>query len=236
MSRASSLYRLQQIDAQLDDCRARLAEIETELGESSLVTEALRSMDDAQAKVQAARSALRVAEDAASSQRSKIQQAEGALYGGSIRNPKELQDLQMEVEALKRYLATLEERLLEAMLVDEDMELIEKATSARLADVETASRETRLALEAEAGSLRMMQERLAAEREAVVAGLSAADLSEYGRLRQRLKGIAVAAVYDETCGACGVFLAHSLQQQIRMGAELVRCGQCSRILYAGEGA
>jgi len=236
VSRASSLYRLQQTDTQLDACRQRLAEIERELGNSSAVNEARRALEDAQAMAQAARSAIRAAEDASSSQRSKIQPAEVALYGGSIRNPKELQDLQMDVEALKRHLATLEERQLEAMLLGEDMELSAEAALERLAEVQAARGATHTALEAQAAELQSTQERLLAEREAVVAGLDASDLRQYERLKEKHKGIVVAAMQDGTCGACGVSLADSLQQQIRMGPELVRCGQCSRILYAGEGA
>ena len=38
----------------------------------------------------------------------KLQQAEASLYGGTVRNPKELQDLQAEVASLKKHLITLD--------------------------------------------------------------------------------------------------------------------------------
>jgi uncharacterized protein len=51
-----------------------------------------------------------------------MQTSEASLYGGKIRNPKELQDLQVEIAALKRRTATLEDEQLEAMLAVEDAE------------------------------------------------------------------------------------------------------------------
>ncbi len=55
-------------------------------------------------------------------QKVKIEQTEATLYGGKVRNPKELQDLQNEAAALKRYLAVLEDRQLEQMIALEDVE------------------------------------------------------------------------------------------------------------------
>ncbi|NIM05125.1 MAG: hypothetical protein GTN65_05800, partial [Armatimonadetes bacterium] len=76
--------------------------------------------------VNAARRAKHEVED----QRLKIQKTDEALYGGSVANPKELEDLQMESEALKRYLETLEDRYLEAMLEqDEADESVNKSAA-----------------------------------------------------------------------------------------------------------
>ena len=45
-------------------------------------------------------------EDEAQSQQIKIQQAELSLYGGLVRNPKELQDLQADIASLKETLGS----------------------------------------------------------------------------------------------------------------------------------
>ena len=74
-------------------------------------------------------------------QKVKIEQSEASLYSGNVTNPKELQDLQNEAAALKRYLVTLEDRQLEAMLEVETAEQSKQAAldklegvKARLAD------------------------------------------------------------------------------------------------------
>ena len=76
---------------------------------------ALRGMafvETAQTEWQAAKTSLRVAEAEAEAQKIKIEHTEASLYGGSVHNPKELQDLQRDVASLKKHLTTLEERQL----------------------------------------------------------------------------------------------------------------------------
>jgi len=130
MSRASSLLRLQEIDQSIDRVQERLTAIELVLQGSSLVLERRAELSDREAHLRVTESASRSAEDMVDLQRQKIEQTEGSLYGGSVQNPKELQDLQMEAEALKRHLGTLEDRLLEAMLEAEEAEL--RRASARV--------------------------------------------------------------------------------------------------------
>ena len=62
-----------------------------------------------------AEQARRASEQEAQAQQIKIQQAESSLYGGSVHNPKELQDLQADVASLKKHLSSIEEQELDAM-------------------------------------------------------------------------------------------------------------------------
>ena len=103
MSRAHSLYRLQEIDLALNENNARLEEIEEILQDSGELQKAYEGLDQSVSILQETQSALKGAEHAVETQRSKIEETENELYGGMITNPKELQDLQMEAESLKRY-------------------------------------------------------------------------------------------------------------------------------------
>jgi predicted nucleic acid-binding Zn-ribbon protein len=58
-----------------------------------------------------AQNTLKHAEAEVGRQKVKIEQSESNLYSGNVKNPKELQDLQNEIAALKRYLITLEDRV-----------------------------------------------------------------------------------------------------------------------------
>jgi len=233
MSRASSLHRLQTLDLQIDRRQARLKVIGEILGDSAAVSAARQTIYDAEDNLNAARSPSQRAEEEVASNRAKLEEAEKRLYGGSVHNPKELQDLQAEVESLTRFRATLEDRLLEAMVAAEAAEADQRSAEAALSQAagQTADRDTALA--AERDQLSAEVERLTAEREAALANVTQGDLALYTQVRDNRGGLAVALVQDDTCGACGLTVAHSLRQEIRQGDNLVRCIQCGRILYAG---
>ncbi|HEX5940810.1 MAG TPA: hypothetical protein VFY66_00970, partial [Anaerolineales bacterium] len=122
MSAALGLYRLQQVDSQIDQIQARLKSIQQILEND----ETLRTANERFAVLmdthRDAERTLKLSEAEVEKQRIKIEQAEASLYGGKVHNPKELQDLQKDVASLKRHLETLEERELEAMIAAETAE------------------------------------------------------------------------------------------------------------------
>ena len=132
MSAPFKLYRLQQIDSQLDRVRLRLGEIESTLNSNAAVQAAEQTSDEAEQALDGTRKVLHRTEEDVGSQRLKIEQNESSLYGGKIRNPKELQDLQNDVAALKRYLNVLEDRQLDAMIAFEEAEDAAKSAQHQL--------------------------------------------------------------------------------------------------------
>jgi predicted nucleic acid-binding Zn-ribbon protein len=233
MSRASSLYRLQTLDTDLDRRNARLQEIETVLSDAGATARTREALAQAEARLQTARAEVHTAETTLEDHRLKVEGVEKALYGGAVRNPKELQDLQNEVESLHRYHPTLENRLLEAMLAFEEKEIQHKAASKeleRVQELEATRNETLLQKREEE---RSEIERLESEREAALVDVSAADQELYRQLRASRGGVAVARLEEDSCGACGLIQSHSIRQSIRMAADLHLCKQCGRILYAG---
>ncbi len=233
MSRVSSLYRLQQVDSQLDQVRARLTEIERLLADAEPVAEARRAYEAREAALRQAQTAHRRAEDALRLQEEKLAQTESLLYGGTVRNPKELQDLQREAEALKRHLSTLEDRLLEAMMALEEAQEAHQRAKVHLEQVEADHATAHESLARERKSLLARQAQLLEAREAAVAGVPQGDLALYEELRQSSGGLAVVQVEEDGCPACGLRLSASVRQAVRSGNDLVRCGQCGRILYGG---
>lgn len=233
VSRASALYRLQQVDLAIDRARGRLKAVEAELAEDRAVQQARGAYEEAErTRKEAAASALR-AEAVVEAQRLKIEETDRKLYGGTIHNPKELQELQEDVESLRRHLASLEDQLLEGMGQQEEAE---KRADSRLAALELAEADRTgrsAALIDERDRLTAEIERSLIEREAAAAGVNEADVRLYARLRESLGGRAVAELLESSCSACGLTLGSSADQEARSGAQLVRCKQCGRILYAG---
>lgn len=233
MGRASALHRLQQVDSEILRRRTRGEQISAILSNISEVHGVRQALDQNQQRLDAAQAEFREAEYAFQSQRGKIEQTEATLYGGAVTNPKELQDLQMEAESLKRHLETLEDRLLQAMLVQDEVQEQRQSLSDELSGLERRQASEHAALLAERDRLHSELESLQAERELAAASVSADDLRRYAALSERMGGLAVASLEEGTCGACGLTIPPSIQQNIRSGPDVVNCPQCGRILYAG---
>lgn len=237
MSRASALYRLQKVDSELDQRQSRLSEIADRLASSSAVQKAQAEFAAAQAAAAAARRRAKALDDENKSLTAQIKEIEERLYGGRVRNPRELQDLQAEAESLKRRRESLDEDQLAAL--DEAESAEEKEASAReaLAAAEAARASEAGDLLREEEAIEALIAKLEGEREVAVASVQADDLAAYDSLRKRKRGTAVALLTDGACSACGVAPSSSRIQAARhAGAgELVRCGNCERILYAEQG-
>jgi predicted nucleic acid-binding Zn-ribbon protein len=233
MSAALGLFRLQQVDRQMDQSSARMAAIRSTLENDAEVQQALRQVDEARNKELQVQAQLRAAEELRQSQQIKIEQAEASLYGGGVHNPKELQDLQNDVASLKKHLATLEERQLESMLELEDAEKALQQAEDALQILQASRGDSHGKLIEEQKTLARAIERLQAERQAVVTDILAPSLQIYDNLRERRRGIAVAEVSDNSCAACGTRLTQALQQAAHSTSQLAYCPSCGRVLYAG---
>jgi predicted nucleic acid-binding Zn-ribbon protein len=233
MSLSFKLYRLQQIDSQLDRARARLREIDTALSEDQAIRQAKARLQEAEEELRSNRKLLRQAEDAVQEQRLKIEQTEATLYSGRVRNPKELQDMQNEAAALKRYRIVLEDRQLEAMIAVEEMEAVQKTASSDLETVVSQFAKQHIALTQEQTVLLNDIERIENERKATVSSIPDDPLKLYEQLRQQRRGIAVAKVTDKACSACGSTLNAVLLNAARSPNQISRCDICGRILYGG---
>lgn len=232
MSAALGLYRLQQVDSQIDQIQARLKVIRETLENDLELQAATRQFTSADNDYADAQRALKQSEAEVEKQRIKIEQAEASLYGGRVHNPKELQDLQKDVASLKRYLETLEERELEAMLRVETSEKESQAAGSNLNHVQSKRSDQNRDLTQERELLHKNLERLNTERQAVVRDLAQQQLGVYDRLRQQRRGIAVTTISDAACAACGTTLTPSQQQNARSTSQLFNCPSCGRILYA----
>jgi uncharacterized protein len=233
MSQPFTLYRLQQLDSQLDRTHARLAEIQIALGEAQELHLAEQVARQAEADLQTARKALQKAEATVKDQRIKIETTEAALYGGKVRNPKELQDLQNESAALKRYLTVLEDRELEAMLAEEEAASANRQAliALELTQAKHASRQKDLVEEQN----RLLKEipRVGEERQATANSVPAGEMTLYETLRKQRRGLAVSLVKNKACTACGTTLNATLLDAALTSGQLTRCDGCGRILYVG---
>jgi len=232
MSAALGLYRLQQVDSQIDQIQTRLKAIQQTLENDATLRSANEGFATAESEQKDTERALKLIEAEVEKQRIKIEQAEASLYGGKVHNPKELQDLQKDVASLKRHLETLEERELEAMIAVETAEKSFQTAKADLERVQSNLKEQNKDLTNESEILRKDLERLNSERHAVVTDIASQTLHIYDQLRKQKRGLAITTIADNSCEACGTTLTPSQQQTARSTNQLFHCPTCGRILYA----
>lgn len=154
------------------------------------------------------------------------------LYGGTVTNPRELQDLQEEIDALGRRITQLEDAEIEVM---EQVEPVE----ARLAELRTTLEQRRTVLDDATARLRAasadLDAQIAAELEVrtqAAAGIDPVVVAEYDKLRAGLGGIAIARMVGGQCGGCHLALSAMEAARIRKlpAGELAHCEECGRIL------
>ncbi|HEX9017955.1 MAG TPA: C4-type zinc ribbon domain-containing protein [Anaerolineaceae bacterium] len=233
MNQAFHLFRLQQIDTQLDQSAASLAELNRLLAGDETVRQALQAVETTTKTLQQAQQRLKQAEFAVHDQQMKIGQSDASLYSGRLHNPKELQDLQKDIVSLKKHLATLEDKQLEAMLAVEEAEGNSKSAQAALTSAQVSFTEKSAGWLGQKDQQLRNQERLQAERSAAITAVTRDSFTLYDSLRKKKSGVAVTTVREGACSVCGATIRPSELQAARAAQTLVFCTSCGRILYAG---
>lgn len=171
-------------------------------------------------------------DDEISSITSHVEEVEATLYGGTVRAPKELTDLQSELNSLKRHRRDVEDQQLDVM---EQLEPVD-AERAKLLDVASKAAEQREAatarLDAASEVINSDLDSLAARRAELAEPLDDALLTSYDQLRTRFGGVAIAQLSGGRCSGCHLSLpAVDLDTIKRAPADQqVSCPECGRLL------
>ncbi len=233
MTIVADLFALQEIDSAIDAADRELESVRAQMGEDEAVLAARAAVAEQEARRRAAEARARDLETQITDLRAKAEPVERKLYGGSVRQPKELQDLNDEVEMYRRQQRAIEDRQLEVM---EELE----SSAAGLAAARKAAAEVEGAWEMRQASLRARENEIQRHRAELVEQrgerarrIDAQRLALYERLRKARGGRAVARIERGICQGCRIALPTTLQQRARSGLQVVQCTSCDRILYAG---
>jgi predicted nucleic acid-binding Zn-ribbon protein len=233
MSVVRQLYRLQLLDTEWDGKGYRLEEVRASLGETDDLIRARADVAETTEYLGKVRAQNRALELEIAGVNAKLKKNQDRLYGGKVRNPKELSNLQEEAAALRRRRADLEDDQLELLIEieEEEAELAER--QARLRQIEAQWRESQAALETEKEALELRLLELEEERGAMRAQIGAGDLAEYDDLRRRLAGRPVALLKRGMCQACHVDVPTGVARLVERGEGVHHCPVCNRLLFAG---
>ena len=229
MSVAQQLYQLQECDLEIESDEQALRQIASQLGESQAVTEIRQQLEREQQRQEELAHQQHSIEWELDDLNAKLNTAEKELYSGRIRNPKELANLQHEVDLLKDQRGQLEDKVLEIM---EKVELTTQGTAnlnTRLRSTEAEWQNQQLELSAQLEKLKATVSDLRHKRQLLASAISPQTIEIYQGLRKQ-KGVAIAKVEQGICRGCRISLPVSELQQVR-GSSLVRCSSCGRILF-----
>ncbi len=230
MDPREALWSLHLLDVAIAERQAAAEALAPDHHTASRLAELRDKLETLRARAQQVRAAQREAELQLQSLREKRQRLERELYSGRL-NPRELVNLQKELDALARQHAQLESWVLEQMEEADSVERELGELDAELRDLEAAYRTAAEDRAARSKALQAELEGLRQRRQAQVACMDPEWVQQYERLRQRLQP-PVARVVGETCGGCHVSLAPAFRQRLRSGEDAVpvTCPACGRLL------
>jgi uncharacterized protein len=164
--------------------------------------------------------------------RTRIVRDRARLDAGQVSSPRELENLQSEIESLHRRQSDLEEVVLDVM---ERRESAQGRQQAAAAEREQVGAEAGVAITRRDAALAEIAEQAgkAADRRAGLVDSEPADLVElYERLRAQHGGVGAAALRRGRCEGCHLSLNTVDLNAIRAAPadEVVRCEECRRIL------
>jgi uncharacterized protein len=225
------LAQLNEVDLAVDAHKARLAEIVEAAREPVALVEARRGLARAETDLAHCRAVQTELEAAQTAVAEKLSRAETRLYGGGVRNPKELEDLQLDVAQLRRQLSQAEDNLLEGLICAETATQAQAEQAALLERLTAEHGRKYAALRTEHAQIKAKLPAELARQAAARQAVPAAVLTTYDNLRPRRGGRAVAKLDGDECSACLVAASPFTLEAARFGDELVYCSNCGRLLW-----
>jgi predicted nucleic acid-binding Zn-ribbon protein len=148
-----------------------------------------------------------------------------------IKNIRELQALQHEVDQIKMQNAVIEEDLIAIMEDLEGRGAVLHEREEELKTLEQAWNEQKSSLEAQVAELDKQVAETASGRQSIAAQLNGDLIGRYEMIFRARGGTAVVGVTDGICQGCYMGLPPQLANEIRKNEHLNLCPSCHRILF-----
>jgi hypothetical protein len=233
MTTISDLLALQEIDLRRDARRAVIADIEARLDEPENVRAARQAVQESEEDLGDLQALQRKSDDRLEDLDAKIKPLETRMYDGSVRNPKELTDMQKELDSLKKQRGKLDDAGLEVIEAIEETSKLLQANRETLKQAEAQWQQDHGEMLEQKAEAEGDFATLDAQRNGSTADMDRGMLGLYESLRASKAGRAVALVVRGSCQGCRITLPTHLVQRLRGGGILIQCPNCERILVAG---
>ncbi|MEM8858326.1 MAG: C4-type zinc ribbon domain-containing protein [Chloroflexota bacterium] len=229
MSSPRDLYALQQLDTQLFSHRADLQETQQALQEPEKLTAAKQLKGTLEDQNKDVTSNIKNLELELGSLQEKLSRSTNRLYSGEVKNPKELTDLQNEVDSLNDRKETFEIEMMELMENQEGVTGKLTKTQEVLDKLEASWSIEFQELKVKQGEIALLMKDLLAKRKDKAAAISPPLLTKYQKLLQSKQGLAIVKLSGNTCTGCKIGMDGGTVRRVNSG-ELVNCPNCGRYL------
>jgi predicted nucleic acid-binding Zn-ribbon protein len=229
MNLTGQLYKLQQLDLELQKKQQELNEVENQLSDNKALVAIGSKFASQKEQLEGARKKQKSSEWELDDLQEKIRQIDSKLYSGKTKDPKELVNLGKEITGLKNQIKTKEDDLLELMSQAEELEAKVKTTAEEVELLKREWEQRQETLRPKKSELETVLAELREDRDELAQHIDSEAFNIYERIRLA-RGQAVVKVERGRCLGCHITVSTSQWQKAKAG-DLIQCNNCSRILY-----
>jgi len=229
MSLAAQLYKLQQLDLELQKRQQELNEVENQLSDNKALVATESKIASQKEQLEDAKKKQKSSEWELEDLQEKAKQIDSKLYSGKTKDPKELVNLEKEATHLKSQIKAKEDILLALMSQVEEIETGLKTAAREIERLKQEWERRQETLGPRKSEIETELARLKEDRTGLVQQMNSEAFNIYERIRLTM-GQAVVKVERGRCLGCHITVPTSQWQKARAG-DLIQCNNCSRILY-----
>jgi len=229
MSLTGQLYKLQQLDLELQRKQQELSEVEHQLSDNKALVVAESKLASQKEQMEDARRKQKSSEWELEDLQEKLRRIDSKLYSGTTKDPKELVNLEKEVKGLKSQIGPKEDTLLGLMSQVEEIEARVKTTAEEIERLKREWEQRQETFGQRKSEVEDLLARLRGDRNGLAQQIDSEAINTYERIRLT-RGQAVVKVERGKCQGCHITVPTSQWQKAKAG-DLIQCNSCSRILY-----
>jgi predicted nucleic acid-binding Zn-ribbon protein len=229
MSLPEQLYKLQQIDLELQGKQQELNDVENRLSDNKALLAAESKLASQKEQLEDVKKKQESSEWELEDVQEKVKRIDSKLYSGTTKDPKELVNLEKEVKVLKSKISTNEDALLGLMSQVEEIEAKVRTSGEEFERLKREWQERQETLGKRKTEIETGLAKLRENRDGLAQQIDSEALDIYERIRLT-RGQAVVKVERGRCQGCHITVSTSQWQKAKAG-DLIQCNSCSRILH-----
>jgi predicted nucleic acid-binding Zn-ribbon protein len=230
------LYQVQQFDTEIGRRRLALAALDTGAELDQEIAVLTEELADLRRKPQVAEKESLDSELQVRTLQEKKKRFSDQLYSGKVGNPRQLSDLQSEVEMLGREARKVEDRVLELMETLESQRAETASREARLKEFGEQLAAARASYEEAGSRLRVELSQLETSRAETAQKVSPVVLKRYEQIRVRSGNLGLVRITSGECPGCHISLPSETLKHVKAGRSGLTCESCGRLLFWAEQA
>jgi predicted nucleic acid-binding Zn-ribbon protein len=229
MSLAKRVFDLQQVELSIQGYTKQLEEMDLRIRHNDQFEQAGAGLKMAEGERAGIEKLYKELDAEAEALRAQMKQITDKLYGGKIKNPKELVGYEQEATLIKASLDKKDDVLLDMMEKLESGRAGIRKMQEAYKIAQSAWESEKIELQTQVDVVKKELSELVRKRGEMLASIDKDTLAAYEGVKAR-KGQAVVKVEQGRCLGCRVTLSVSELQHAR-GNAIITCGNCGRILY-----